>query len=85
MVRAGLRADLLVLEENPLHNLKTLYGTGAMKLNDETGKIERVGGVKFTIKNGIIYDARALLRDVAEMVKQQREEVAVQDPTGDDN
>ncbi len=84
VVRAELRADLVVLEENPLHNLKTLYGTGAMRLNDETGEVERVGGVKYTIKDGIIYDVRALLRDVAAMVEQQRREVTVQDPTGSD-
>ena len=84
VVRAGLRADLLILPENPLHNLKTLYGTGAMKLNDETGELERVGGVELTIKDGIIYDARALLQDVADMVDRQRREIEVQEPTGDD-
>ena len=84
VVRAGLRADLVVLEENPLHNLKTLYGTGAMKLNDETGEVERVGGVKYTIKDGIIYDARALLHDVAKMVERQRAEVTVEESTGSD-
>ncbi len=72
VIRAGLRADLVVLEENPLHNLKTLYGTGAVKLNDETGEVERVGGVTYTIKDGIIYDAQALLQDVADMVERQR-------------
>ena len=83
VIRAGLRADLIVLEENPLHNLKTLYGTGAIKLNDSTGEITRVGGVKYTIKDGIIYDARQLLDDVSEMVnKQKSEEVTTQKPTG---
>ena len=36
-----------------------------MRLNDETGKVERVGGVKCTIKDGIVYDAKQLLADVA--------------------
>jgi hypothetical protein len=31
-----------------------------------------VGGVKYTIKDGIIYDARRLLADVAEMVRAQK-------------
>ena len=31
--------------ENPLANFKTLYGTGTVRLNDATGKIERVGGI----------------------------------------
>ena len=42
-----------------------LYGTGAVKLNDQTGQVERVGGVKYTIKDGIVYDAKKLLADVA--------------------
>ena len=68
VIRAGLRADIIVLEENPLQNLKTLYGTGAWRLNDDTGEMERVGGVRYTIKDGLVYDARALLQDVADMV-----------------
>jgi len=74
VVRPGLLADLVVIDENPIHNLKVLYGTGAVKLNDETGEVERIGGVKYTIKDGIIYDARQLLRDVEEMVNAQKRE-----------
>ncbi|HVS64122.1 MAG TPA: amidohydrolase [Thermoanaerobaculia bacterium] len=69
VVRPGMLADLLVVDENPMANLKVLYGTGAVKLNDETGKPERVGGVRYTIKDGIVYDAKQLLRDVAAMVE----------------
>ena len=43
-----------------------------MKLNDQTGKPEYVGGVKYTIKDGIVYDAKQLLADVARMVEEQR-------------
>jgi hypothetical protein len=32
-----------------------------------------VGGVKWTIKDGIIYDAKKLLADVERMVKAQRQ------------
>jgi hypothetical protein len=74
VVRPGLLADLVIIDENPLHDLKVLYGTGAVKLNDQTGEAERVGGVKYTIKDGIIYDARQLLRDVEEMVNAQKRE-----------
>ncbi len=76
VVRTGLLADMIIVEENPLANLKVLYGTGALKLNDETGRPEWVGGVRYTIKDGIVYDAKQLLRDVAEMVENQREERA---------
>lgn len=72
VVRPGMLADLMVVEHNPLENLKVLYGTGALKLNDVTGKPEQVGGVRWTIKDGIVYDARQLLRDVAAMVENQK-------------
>jgi imidazolonepropionase-like amidohydrolase len=74
VVRPGLLADLIIVDENPLANLKVLYGTGAIKLNDETGEVERVGGVEYTIKDGIVYDAKALLKEVAEMVEKQKED-----------
>jgi len=74
VVRAGLLADLVIVPENPVANLKVLYGTGAVRLDDETGKAERVGGIKYTIKDGIVYDARKLLADVARMVEKQKAE-----------
>ena len=74
VVRAGLLADLVIVPENPVANLKVLYGTGAVRLNDKTGKSERVGGIKYTIKDGIVYDARKLLADVARMVEKQKAE-----------
>jgi len=75
IVRPGLLADLVIVEENPIHNLKVLYGTGTLKLNNETGKVERVGGVKYTIKDGIVYDAKQLLADVARMVQDAKSQV----------
>ena len=65
-------ADLVIVPENPLANLKVLYGTGAIRLNDETGKVERVGGVKWTIKDGIVYDAKKLLADVEKIVAEAK-------------
>jgi hypothetical protein len=58
--------------ENPIDNIKVLFGTGAVRLNDETGEPERVGGILYTIKDGIVYDAKQLLADVAEMVRKQK-------------
>ena len=65
-------ADLVIVDENPIQNLKVLYGTGARRLNDETGNVENVGGILYTIKDGIVYDAKKLLADVAEMVEEQK-------------
>jgi imidazolonepropionase-like amidohydrolase len=74
VVRPGLLADLVIVDQNPLENLKVLYGTGALKLNDKTGKTEWIGGVKWTIKDGVVYDAKKLLADVARMVEKQKQE-----------
>ncbi len=70
-VSIGKLADFVVVEENPLKNLKVLYGTGAIKLTDDN-KVVRAGGVKYTIKNGIVYDAKALLEDVKRFVKETK-------------
>ena len=74
VLRPGLLADIVITEENPIENLKVLYGTGFLRLNDETGKLEKVGGVKYTIKDGVVYDAKQLLEDVKQMVKDQKTE-----------
>jgi hypothetical protein len=71
-VRPGMLADLIVVPENPLANMKVLYGTGAIRLNDQTNQTERVGGIRYTIKDGIVYDARRLLADVEKMVEAAR-------------
>jgi imidazolonepropionase-like amidohydrolase len=73
ILRPGLKADLVIVDQNPLVNLKVLYGTGAVKLNDETGEVERVGGIRYTVKDGIVYDAKQLLADVREMVKKAKQ------------
>ena len=72
LIRPGLLADLVVVDENPLENFQVLYGTGAQRLNDETGLTERVGGVRYTIKDGIVYDAKELLADVRRMVERAK-------------
>jgi cytosine/adenosine deaminase-related metal-dependent hydrolase len=70
VVRPGFEADLLIVDGNPLHNLKVLYGTGVA--TKENGVMVHRGGVRYTIKDGIVFDAPALLADVREMVKRAR-------------
>jgi len=72
MVKTGLLADMVIVDQNPLQNFKVLYATGAHRLNDSTGRVEQVGGIKYTIKDGIVYDAKKLLEDVAAMVTKQK-------------
>jgi hypothetical protein len=71
-VEVGKLADLVVVEENPLAHLGSLYGTGAIRVNEKNEPV-RVGGVKYTIKDGIVYDARQLLADVRKMVAAAKE------------
>ncbi len=66
-VEVGKLADFVIIKENPLANLKVLYGTGAIHLTD-SNTVERVGGVTYTVKDGIIYDAKKLLSDVRQIV-----------------
>ena len=73
-VEVGKLADFVVVEENPLKNLKVLYGTGAIKLTEDN-KVERVGGVLYTIKDGIIYNAKELLKEVKEMVQLEKDKL----------
>jgi hypothetical protein len=68
VVRPGMLADLVLVDQNPVANLKVLYGTGWLRVNDTTGAAERVGGINFVIKDGIVYDAKKMLADVEKMV-----------------
>jgi len=69
-VRAGFLADLILVDENPLANLKYLYPTGVLDIKD--GKPVVRGGIKWTIKDGIVYSTPALMKDVKDMVQKAR-------------
>lgn len=70
-VEVGKLADFVIVDQNPLKNFQVLYGTGAIAL-DKDNKVIRVGGVKYTIKDGIIYDAKKLLEDVKSIVEKEK-------------
>ncbi len=71
-VETGKLADIIIVDANPLKNLQVLYGTGAIHLNQD-GTSVRVGGVKYTIKDGVVYDAKQLLNEVKLMVDKAKE------------
>lgn len=71
-VEVGKLADFVIVGENPIANLKVLYGTGALKVTEKNEPV-RVGGVNYTIKDGIVFDARKLLADVRRMVREAKE------------
>jgi cytosine/adenosine deaminase-related metal-dependent hydrolase len=85
-VREGFIADLLVVNGNPLDNLKLLnpYGTDVMTVNGrpvsnytQVAPGDRVqvvhgGGLEWTIKDGIPYHVPTLMREVGDMVASAR-------------
>jgi imidazolonepropionase-like amidohydrolase len=71
-VRQGFLADLILVDENPLANLKYLYPTGVLDIKD--GKDVIRGGIKWTIKDGIVYSTPKLIEDVKDMVSKARAE-----------
>ena len=73
-VRQGFKADLIVVNGNPLENLKLLYPTGVDDIKD--GKAVRTGGVEWTIKDGIPYHGPTLMREVKQIVAKARAERA---------
>lgn len=78
-IELGKKADLIIIDGNPLTNFKLLYGTGHRRLNRETGKMERTAGIRYTIKDGVIYDVKKLLADVRKLVADQKAIEAVAD------
>jgi len=89
-VRVGFVADLLVVNGNPLENLRLMnpYGTDLMSYNgqiinnyssvvrpgDPNVKLVHGGGIEWTIKDGIPYHVPTLMSEVKEMVMKARGE-----------
>lgn len=69
-IREGFLADLILIDKNPLKNFKYLYPGGVFELED--GKMVKVGGVKWSIKDGFVYNAPTILEDVKKMVEEAR-------------
>jgi len=61
-VRPGHVADLVIVNGNPLEDINAFYPPRT------DGAAGHGGGVAWTIKDGIPYDAPRLLREVREMV-----------------
>jgi cytosine/adenosine deaminase-related metal-dependent hydrolase len=71
-VRAGYAADLIVVDGNPLEDLKVLYPGGTDGVRD--GRVARSRGIEWTIKDGIPYHGPTLLKDVKDIVARARAE-----------
>jgi hypothetical protein len=72
-IRVGCAADLAVVNGNPIDNFKVMYGRGygfhGLVPHNEQWKH---GGVAWTIKDGVLFDAQALLREAEWYVQQER-------------
>jgi imidazolonepropionase-like amidohydrolase len=74
VIRPGYTADLLVLSENPLEDLKVFYGTGATRL-DADGKPVHVRALRYTVRGGIVFDAQNLLDELTSQVAAEKADV----------
>jgi imidazolonepropionase-like amidohydrolase len=68
LIRPGYLADMVLLRENPLNDLKAYYPTGLERWDRDTGEKSTVQGIKYTIKNGVVYDNAEVLQGVRESV-----------------
>jgi hypothetical protein len=75
-VRVGYLADLIVVNGNPLENLKVLYPVGVDVVR--AGQTVHTGGIEWTIKDGRPYHAPTLFAEVKEMVARARAEQRAQ-------
>jgi len=65
-IRVGYKADLIVVNGNPLENFKVLSPLGVEEIRD--GKAVKTGGIEWTIKDGIPYHAPTLAAEVRALV-----------------
>jgi hypothetical protein len=96
-VRQGFIADLLIINGNPVENLRLLNPSGTDVLTydgkvvdnyspivpgDPKVKVDRGGGVEWTIKDGIPYHVPTLMKEVKSMVDEARAEREVKKSEG---
>jgi len=76
-IRVGCAADLAIVNGNPLDNLKVMYGRGyGFYGTMPRAQLSRQGGVRWTIKDGVVFDAQALLREAEWYVLQERQRLS---------
>ncbi|WP_116124507.1 amidohydrolase family protein [Lewinella sp. IMCC34183] len=70
-IEPGKLADIVLVAENPLADFKVLYGTGATRLTEDN-QVTTTEGIRYTIKDGIVYDAIKLRAAVRDMVAEAK-------------
>jgi cytosine/adenosine deaminase-related metal-dependent hydrolase len=69
-VRVGYTADLIVVNGNPLENLKVLSPLGVDEIRD--GKVIHGGGIEWTIVGGVPYHTPTIAAEIRDMVAKAR-------------
>ena len=69
-IRAGWKADIIIVDGNPLEDMKVLYPGGTTRIVN--GVEERTKGVEWTIKGGMPYHGPTLMQDVKQIVDDAR-------------
>lgn len=69
-VKPGYKADLILVNGNPLQNFKLLYPTGTGVYED--GEYQWGGTVEWTIKDGFCYKGSILMEDARSIVRRAR-------------
>ena len=78
LIRQGYLADIVLLTENPLADVKIFYGSGVTRASKD-GKQTQVHSVKYTIRDGVVFDSQALLADVRGIVAKAKQAAAKKD------
>jgi hypothetical protein len=68
-----------VLSQNPLADIKVFYGTGVTRVSTDRKEVQEQC-VKYTIRDGVVFDAQALLKDVRDMVTKAKQASAPNKP-----
>ena len=71
LVRPGYLADLLLVDGNPVANLKLLYAFGDIVRNPD-GSLRRTRGIVHTIKDGLVIENANVMRDVERIVREAK-------------
>jgi imidazolonepropionase-like amidohydrolase len=69
-IRVGYKADLIVVNGNPLENFKVLSPLGVEEIRD--GRTVKTGGIEWTIRDGVPYHAPTLAAEVRSLVLRAR-------------
>lgn len=73
LIHPGYKADLLIIDGNPVENFRYMYSFGALTVSEGEGKTSRTEGIVHTIKDGIVIQNDQLMDEVERMVEESKE------------